>query len=764
MPTNTNTNTNANTNTNTHMQTQPESTPLKLEDGRRYLLSNGHKTGILKRYERLTFSGTEVSYIDLLYDVSYFEDGSPINNRHTRCVEVIDDGELPLEIVAGGVYRKRDGSVSGYLAPYRDSTGTYTLKDISNNGTYASSGRFNIDHESDHDLIEALYLPFLRVGMFGRRGDGNLTGCLLVSSYASTPYLFNDPESGITYTPDGVAVIGEENISDIVEIVDKWENLSNHYTLPVCEGLPLRHGDVVEYRSNNHVVTLHSSGYFYIAGCIRVDPDTGSVSQNDFTLPTAVTRIVKHIDNVGLTGDLLQSMSHVDCAGDYKWVNAGKRVKCGYFMPWTYIRESGVVIGVKDSGQRLDGCGGHYLLALPLTSGADPESIEGRRLAASMKALVTYFSHRLSKSESSDTEGDAERQVSDLTIRAEDLISEMFPRERDLSGMNDVIVHVTFDTMTTAMLLVKEGGYFKCKPMTWAKAYTALMKEQGNDVTDEMRRQFMVQFDDRLNDSGVLVEWSTVDETYCTPMEGWNDEDDSVTGSCMEKFCNDDGNGHEVFRVYKKLERADKLRMIKIYIEGDYVGRAICWMPDGANGWVMDRVYCRPERGDFPLRVRQELAKFAVAENILGRTNKCAVKELDCVSLNDITCSGLTGYDYYPYFDTYAGISDTGVHMDNSDCWVVCDCSDGEPTQEELHEAYGRGGYYPESELRWSSYHDAYVHEEDVQSTHDGDPIYSGEAVELGFNSGVYAHEDDAIQVRIPNSNGRMVTVYALEE
>ena len=176
----------------------------------------------------------------------------------------------------------------------------------------------------------------------------------------------------------------------------------------------------------------------------------------------------------------------------------------------------------------------------------------------------------------------------------------------------------------------------------------------------------------------------------------------------------------------------------------------------------MDRVYCRLTRGEIPVAVIDGLSKFAKENQIVGRTEKCKGRDLPLVRMGDISVEHLDGYEYYPYFDTYVGISDEGVHMSSSDCTVVCDCPDGEPSTRELHTAYNRNGRYEEDDLRWSEHYNEYIHEEDAVALENGDYIHSDDAVELGFGSGIYVHVDDAIEVQIPNRNGRMESVYAL--
>jgi hypothetical protein len=354
--------------------------------------------------------------------------------------------------------------------------------------------------------------------------------------------------------------------------------------------------------------------------------------------------------------------------------------------------------------------------------------------------------------------------MKDIIQSVEGLFHTEFP---DLGIATDTsIVHVTYEDDNCARYLYREGEYLKQNITTWAKIFTMLMKERGHEASDEDRRNFLVKVDAAIKDHGLSIVWSTVDDTYCTPMHGWSNSDDSVTGSCMEKFC--DGNygaGHDVFDVYFRLERLGHLRMLKIFNKGNYVGRAICWKPDLANnGWTMDRVYCKTERGAIPNHVKNALAEFANREGIFSRTPKCGVPSLTETYLSDIECSGLDDYDNYPYFDTYEGVSETGVHMDSSDCSRVCKDADGGYDEVEGAVPYNHDTRYSFSYLQWSSRYDEYVHQDDAVETYNGEVIHTDDAVELGEESGVYAHEDDVVSVRIPDRRGRMISVYAIPE
>lgn len=737
---------------------------MVLQDGKRYIRNDGRTTGVLMRYET---AASEVEFRDTLYGCYFAADGCRLGYEREDGLSIdriLEEDPYPFEVMTGGVYRCRDGNLTGYLSPTQSATSTYPFTAVSTGITYTKHGSSFVGHESPTDLVEAVYLPLLRDGWYGRRRDGRLSGKMVSFGRhsSSDQYLFRDMQYGETYSPCGQATIGIERAGDIIEMVAEWGDGVIGTPEPVA-GLPLRIGDIVTvHDSGDQVIYRNYSGTPRVLSGI-IDLTTGDVEANDGCWKVYVEKIVSRVEHFNIPDEVVRHFVKVDYARDREWIYLGTHVRLSYVEQWTYTSGGESFGSLKRSGQRMDGYNGAYLIGIPLSCDLDPESIEGRRHKASIKALARYWEHR-AKTQVDTTANDQGISLADYLNRAERLMHKEFNHITLTTSVdsNDRVLHVTYESATTAMVLSKENGYYKCKSLTWAKVFTALNKEIGVDTTDEMRRLFMERFDTALNVSDVFIDWSTVRDTYCTPMDGWESEDDTVTGSCMEKFCNDDGNGHAVFEVYKKLQNAGRLKMIRIHIEDAYVGRAICWWPDGTSGWIMDRVYCRLTRGEIPVAVIGRLSKFAKENQIVGRTEKCKVHDLPLVRMRDISVEHLDGYDYYPYFDTYSGISDEGVHMCSSNCTVVCDCPDGEPSTRELHTAYNRTERYHEDDLRWSEYYNEYVHEEDAVALEDGNYIHSDDAVELGFGSGIFVHVDDAVEVQLPNRNGRMECVFAL--
>lgn len=450
------------------------------------------------------------------------------------------------------------------------------------------------------------------------------------------------------------------------------------------------------------------------------------------------------------------------------WRYLGTHVTKGYTHPWMYVSASNVYGSVKRTGQSMDGMAGHYFEMIPELPQDD--SIESRKARASDKAYGKFWAARAEY-----CHPDVSYSAVFATQFLNDTVNTQARRRTD-AGI--VCVSASSDPSVAAVLQFDPSTrlFTQCQ-MTWGKVHAGVVASSD----DDSRRDFVHQLDNALNQSRVSLEWSTIDNTYCTPMYGWSnddgDDDDPtpITGSCMEKFCDNDGNGFEVFGIYQILESRGFLKMIKIFLSGNYLGRAVCWKSDSDNAWIMDRVYCRNERGEIPRDVVAELAKFAASNGIVARFSKCVVNDLPLVSPRDILCSGLTGHSYYPYLDSYAGVNQSGLCADTSDCQVVCDNADGEPEEEETLEVINRSGWYSRDVVTWSNYHDEYVHDDDVAhvdghgyvhedytvTDYRGNYILRDESVGLGPDEDEYAHRDDEDLIEVHIGNSRC-TFYAI--
>jgi len=621
-----------------------------------------------------------------------------------------------------------------------------------------------------HVYVEGVAAPereqmTLRVGGVYRRRDGGIVEIAHYDKTASTyPYRTC---SNSDYMPDGRYYNStNEHPQDIVEeVIDPEPRVG----ITLVEGCYYQSRDK-DGRIYGPLATIPNDGGFT---CLTTHRDWDAhgffirvslYETHNCDLTQEEVGVPIGMQLTGLNTGSFKSMVSLH-HGYTGWRYLGTRVTKKFDHPWVYHGSSNTYGSVKCDDQALDGASGHYFEMIPELPQDD--SIESRKARASDKAYGKFWLARA-------TAVNKDILYNEVAL-VEYLNNNVNTVARRRTDAGVICVSMSSDpTMGLVLQYDPATGLYKECTMTWGKIHSAVFA----DSTDESRRDFVHKLDTIRNESRVTLEWSTVRDTYCTPMAGWDEDEgtdaDAITGSCMEKFCNDDGSGHAVFDVYKVLERKGFLQMIKIYLSGDYVGRAICWKSGSDNAWIMDRAYCRSERGVIPRDVVAELSKFAASNGIVARFSKCGVHDLPEVYPKDIECSGLEGFEYYPYFDSYRGVSSYGVMADRDDCSIVCDNADGEP-QEEQHEVYGRRGSYLMDEIEWSSHHDEYVHNDDVVfvsgigavhcddtvEDYRGNSILREDSVALGPDEDEYAHKDDDDLIEVHFGNSRS-TVYAI--
>lgn len=622
-----------------------------------------------------------------------------------------------------------------------------------------------------HVYVEGVEAPererlTLRVGGVYKRRDGSVVEITRHNEGAGYP--FTTPH-GADYMADGAYYNnGTQSPFDIVEEVIDPEPRVGITLVDGCYyscrenpdrvfGPVSRIGDLDVFRCASTFNEWTPDGFF-----IR----DSLFTTNDRDLIKLETRIPIGFQFSGLNYHAFLQGGMIPHSGYTGWRYLGTQVTKRYDHPWIYHGSNGFG-SIKSDGQALDGSKGHYFEMVPELPQDD--SIESRKARASDKAYGKFWLANAAFNNKDSSYSDTA-----VSVFLNGFINTM-ARGRTDSGV--ICVSATSDTTMGAVLQYDpDTRLYKECTMTWGKIHSAVFA----DSTDESRRNFIHNLDTVRNESRATIVWSTVHDTYCTPMAGWNYDGDGdqspITGSCMEKFCNDDGSGHEVFGIYKVLESNESLQMIKIYLSGDYVGRAICWKSGNDNAWIMDRVYCRNERGEIPRDVVAELSKFAASNGIVARFSKCCVHDLPEVEPEDIKCRGLTNHTYYPYLDSYRGVSDYGLVADRDSCTIVCDCADGEP-QEEMCEVVNRSRCYSHDEVTWSDYHGEYVHNDDVVyvdghgdvhadftvQDYQGNDILRDEAVGLGPDEDEYAHEDDddLIEVHVGNSRSTFRAIRA---
>jgi len=733
-------------------------------------------------------------------------------------VPLSDRPALSTEPQQGIRYLRRDGTISNPLSP--DGT---RVQDPTTRMVFGETGSCFHTSESPSDLIE----PFrIQIGASYVRRDGYTITMTSMNESTGATYPFM--AGNISYTPDGVYDLASPNgPMDIVALAGAGSNASVNPALTptsTAAAAPLTlengmcymrrngtvsgrmwryantstHGSQSEFYDEAYNTTYAANGSYRRGSTDSIDLVSLADPQPaaPTTLPCEEGKV--YIDILGRTvGPLTKqedgtwatdcypevryqesgipvSTDHMGCMlvgyasehetqrrlrihsvrGAYYIVNGlklglpsapegfdgwyilGRAVTGSHTKPWIYLNTQdnwgSIKFGAVKSGER-----GVYAEAYKLPP-ANPTTVTERKEAASYKAYDKFWSRYGNECETGSLFMSVYKFLNDRGIP-------------DAIHFND----------EEALVLTHENGYYKCEQIRYGK----LWQRTNPDGTDDQRRDFTNALDRVIKGvSNVEIEWSSVEDTYCTPMAGWESDEDTVTGSCMEKFCNDDDCGHAVFQIYKDVERNGNLKMIRILIDGDYVGRTICWKPTADhNGWIMDRVYCRAERGSIPNGVFMALAAFAAENDILGRTAKCKVNKLPEVALADIALSGATDYDFYPYFDTYSGVRYDRIVMNNAS--ITCDCADGNSQEERgpRHVPMGHSGDYPEEDLSWSDREDEWIHEDDAVTTWDGEIIHSDNSVELGYNSGEYAHADDCTEVMI-YVNGSRRTVYGVTQ
>ena len=769
--------------------TMPDTTEISLEVGNSYVCRNGEIVTIIANdgTDRMPFKGFSHN-IPLSERVFWYNrDGSsnisggphdgwiivaPVEATAVAPVEALAEAAAPVEdapvwaapvdqlvIEEGKEYLCRDGSRvlitvdDGSSVPLR---GEYTSSlrrgdfhwFLRNGEAYSTSDRgLDIVSVVNPALTSEAPPAFtLENGMCYVRRDGSISGrvwrYLDVANHGGQSE-FYDEKSATTYAADGSYRRGGVDSMDLVSIADPQP--AAPVAVPCEEGKVYRdvRGRVIGPLTKNEDDTWFCSrslGVRYQESGIPVSTDymahtlVGYASEQETQrrLKIHSVRGTFYVES-GLKLGLPDAPEGFD-----GWYVLGRAVTGSHTQPWVYLNTQdnwgSVKFGVCKSGER-----GVYAEAYKLPP-ANPTTVAERKEAASYKAYDKFWSHYGNRCD-----------VPSLFMDVYKFLAS--------SGITDAIYY----SEEEALVLTHENGYYKCEQIRYGK----LWQRVNPDGTDDQRRAFTNALDRVIKGvSNVEIEWSTVSGTYCTPMAGWDDSEgidaDPITGSCMEKFCNDDDCGHAVFEIYEDLECNGNLSMIKIRIDGDYCGRAICWKPDSSyNGWVMDRVYCRADRGEISQGVYDALAEFAAAEGILGRTSKCRVHALPEVALNSIALSKATSYEYYPYFDTYEGVRSGEVVMCGAS--IECNCHEGNHRgdREDMHVPYERDDEYPESELHWSGHYDDWIHQDDATYTYDGNYIHNDDAVELGYGSGEYAHVDDCTEVMI-YVNGTRRSVYGV--
>jgi hypothetical protein len=642
--------------------------------------------------------------------------------------EALEPERVSLTLRLGGVYRTRDGRLTGRLVARVSDV--YPFSDPLSSCAYTPRGRY-YSHTAldDRDLVEEVdQPPTLREGGYYLSRGGEVVGPIRRRNLLSTTYPWTCDQ--FTYKDNGKFDSSDrDDEADLVAEVDAPVVTPIPFAPQIGQFWRLRNGQIALARNNG------GRDYPLCATVVR----GGDVFVETFTRMGRVTpqRESKRdmVEQLPDGGDYC-AMPEVP-AGYSEWYPMGCTGLTAH-LP-TMVEPWCVDLGVDQPFAALTQPPSNTYLTYPLfialpikVDENDPTSL---KRAASIKACAKFIKHH--------SDGTASHP----------LVTELVD---SLLGNSDVVGACYKSDSEAYVLRLKDGIHTMCT-MRYAKVFKLLR----SDATDEDVRKFTRRMDSAISGKpDITIEWSTVDDTYCTPMEGWV-RHGTVSGSCMERFC--DGND-EVFELYHILERAGHLQMIKILIDDEYVGRSICWKRPKCDEWIMDRVYCRESRGSIPPEVFESLLAFAQGNSITKRSYACRTKGIETTDLHDIYMSGLDELDNYPYMDSYEGVSSSGLMTCEGDCSILCNQTDGtgENQEDNTVEVYG-GGYYDRDECTWSSYYDEWVHDEDVQEDYLGNVLHCDDVVELGEGTGIYARICDTIEVKLPDGRGGFTEFHALE-
>lgn len=200
----------------------------------------------------------------------------------------------------------------------------------------------------------------------------------------------------------------------------------------------------------------------------------------------------------------------------------------------------------------------------------------------------------------------------------------------------------------------------------------------------------------------------------------------------------------------KNPERVQML--IATNSENKLTARALLWNAQiGDKEFkVMDRVYGRPVAVNY-------FHDWATANGYAYKTpnsydtNGFIAPNGTQIPADSVIVPGMKTHTSYPYLDTFRWTDDD---PDTNDV-ITLTCSYG--TYYEFNDTGGsysgcqrscdfRGDSYPDDELRWSDYMDAYIHEDEaIYSNYMSDWLFQEDCIET-YN-GDWIHEDDSVNI-----------------
>lgn len=232
---------------------------------------------------------------------------------------------------------------------------------------------------------------------------------------------------------------------------------------------------------------------------------------------------------------------------------------------------------------------------------------------------------------------------------------------------------------------------------------------------------WLSQIDSILAVKQYTAEWipdgTCISEVY----SDWEADEEIDLGSCMS------GKDYTYFALYDDLQRAGRLSMMLIKINGAHCGRALVWHDNGQ--YYLDRVYCVRINSCHPQKAIDAVRQFLRDENIV----KCVyhtdgfANDLSHRLLSIPTPSTLCVYDNVPYIDSLRHWYVDGMlsNRDDRPCHKLSelDNTDGSLNVEEpermVEDIFGEE--IEESQAVYVFYYDGYVRSGDTTlSTRDG--------------------------------------------
>lgn len=219
-----------------------------------------------------------------------------------------------------------------------------------------------------------------------------------------------------------------------------------------------------------------------------------------------------------------------------------------------------------------------------------------------------------------------------------------------------------------------------------------------------------------------------------------------LNNSCMRHdHCND--------YIHFYAKNPDRVQMlIATNADNKLTARALLWnaVIDNKEFKVMDRVYGRPIAVNY-------FHDWATANGYAYKTpnsydtNGFIAPNGTQIPASRVTIPHMNTHSSYPYLDTFRWTYDDPEHENT--ITLSCDYG-GDYEFNDTGGSYSgsrrscdfRGDSYPDDELRWSDYMDAYIHEDDaIYSNYMSDWLLYEDCVETW--NGDWIHQDDSVDI-----------------